>query len=163
MFDLWGVDSNVWRIEWQCRKDILKRFGIATIEQWDTLQGDLLRLLATEHDTLRIKTADSNRSRWPLHPVWMDLQQRIAELDAQGVWRVDGRVAGLREQQRRLNIMVYGYLKRHAALWAARHGGQIPNGRHAIAALAGDLSEVYDPLTWQFEVMQRLKEIQLGP
>ena len=163
MFDLWGVDSHVWRIEWQCRKDILKRFGIVTLDDWGALQGDLLRMLATEHDTLRIKKADSNRSRWPLHPVWQDLQQRIAELDAQGVWRVDGRAAGLREQQQRPIIMVNGYVKRYAALWAARHGGEIPNGRRAIAALAGDLAEVHDPLTWKVDVMQRLKEIQLGP
>ena len=120
-------------------------------------------MLASEHDTLRIKGADSNRSRWPLHPLWVDLQQRIAELDTQGVWRVDGRAAGLREQQQRLIIMVNGYVKRYAALWAARHGGEIPNGRRAIAALAGDLAEVHDPLTWQMDVTQRLKEIQLGP
>jgi hypothetical protein len=75
---------------------------------------------------------------------------------------VDGRAAGLREQNQRLIIMVYGYLKRHAALHAARHGGDIGNVRHAIAALAGDLVKIHDPLTWDMEVTRRLKEIQLG-
>lgn len=162
MFDLWGIDANVWRVEWQCRKDILKRFGIVTFAEWEYLQGDLLRYLATEHDTLRVKVADVNRSRWPLHPLWKDLQSRVADLEGQGVYRVDGRAAGLREQNQRLIIMVYGYLKRHAALYAARHDGKIENVRHAISVLAGDLVKVHDPLTWDLEVTQRLKEIQLG-
>ena len=162
MFDLWGVDFKVWRIEWQCRKEILKRFGISTLDDWDALQGDLLRTLATEHDTLRIKGTDGNRSRWALHPLWVDLQQRIDELDAQGVVRVDGRAAGLKEQERRLTIMIYGYYKRYAALWAATHDGQIPNLRHTSASLADDLGKVHDALTWQIAVTQRLKEIQLG-
>ena len=30
LFQLWGVDENVWRIEWQVRKDVLRRFGLRT-------------------------------------------------------------------------------------------------------------------------------------
>lgn len=70
-FELWGIAENVWRIEWQVRKDILRRFSIRTFTDLANSQGDVLRYLATEHSTLRNKTADSNRSRWPLHPLWL--------------------------------------------------------------------------------------------
>ncbi|MEK7437991.1 MAG: hypothetical protein AAB150_14030 [Pseudomonadota bacterium] len=79
-FDLWGRDTEVWRIEWQVRKELLRRFGIRTYadlqerQERQERQGDFLRYLAHEHDTLRIKTEDTNRSRWPLHPLWIDLQ-----------------------------------------------------------------------------------------
>lgn len=32
-YDLWGVSANVWRIEWQTRKKILRRFGIRTLHK----------------------------------------------------------------------------------------------------------------------------------
>lgn len=84
-FPLWGRDSDVWRIEWQVRKKVLKRFGIITFADLFNQQGDLLRYLATEHETLRVRTPDSNRSRWPLHPLWKDLQARVGDFNHQGI------------------------------------------------------------------------------
>ncbi len=69
-FLLWEEDENVWRIEWQIRKAVLKKFGIVTFNDLKNRQGDLLYYLAVEHDTLRIPNNDSNKSRWPLHPLW---------------------------------------------------------------------------------------------
>ena len=77
LFDLWGRNTDVWRIEWQIRKNVLRRFGIRTFADLDDGQGDLLRYLAHEHDTVRVPASDSNRSRWPLHPLWVDLQAQI--------------------------------------------------------------------------------------
>lgn len=62
---LWGQDKDVWRIEWQVRKPILKMFDIRTFEDLKNQLGDLLRYLANEHDTLRVPSDDSNPSRWP--------------------------------------------------------------------------------------------------
>ncbi len=52
-FDLWGQNKDVWRIEWQTRKNILKRFEIQIFIDLEMKSGDLLRYLAEEHDTLR--------------------------------------------------------------------------------------------------------------
>lgn len=32
-FDLWGCKENVWRVEWQVRKERLRRFGIRTMSE----------------------------------------------------------------------------------------------------------------------------------
>ena len=90
-YALWtGVCEDVWRVEWQVRKPLLRSFGIRTLDDLFERQGDVLRHLTSEHTTLRVPNADSNRSRWPLHPLWQDLQQRVAELDAIGAQRTDG-------------------------------------------------------------------------
>ena len=74
-YKLWGIDHDVWRIEWQVRKSSLRNCGICELQQ---RQGAVLRVLVNDHTTtLRIKSDDSNRSRWALHPLWRDL---IAQL-----------------------------------------------------------------------------------
>lgn len=68
---LWGDHTeNVWRVEWQVRKETLKRFGLRTFQDLFEGYGDLLRYLVSEQTSLRVKTDDSNRSRWPVHPLW---------------------------------------------------------------------------------------------
>lgn len=102
---LWGRDEGVWRIEWQVRKPVLRRFGIRTFQELEEQQGHVLRYLATEHDTLRVPNGDSNRSRWALHPLWADLRVHIDQLNSQGVYRVVGRPAVLDERLMRMAIM----------------------------------------------------------
>ena len=84
-YDLWGTDRDVWLIEWQVRKDCLRRFSIVTVQDLYDQVGDLVRYLSGEHDSLRLPTSDSNRSRWDLHPLWIDLQARAQKLNAEGV------------------------------------------------------------------------------
>ena len=47
------MEQDVWRIEWQIRKDQLRKLGILSFESLNERQGDLLRLLTKEHTTLR--------------------------------------------------------------------------------------------------------------
>lgn len=43
LFQLWeGLSENVWRVEWQTRQEPLCRFGIRTVEDLLSQQGDLL-------------------------------------------------------------------------------------------------------------------------
>ncbi|MEQ9446599.1 MAG: hypothetical protein RJS98_13620 [Rhodospirillaceae bacterium] len=79
-YDLWEQTENVWRIEWQARKTLLKRFGLKTFEDLEDGQGDSLSYLSEAHDSLRKPTSDTNRSRWPLHQLWHNLLGKIAEL-----------------------------------------------------------------------------------
>ncbi|HEY3489512.1 MAG TPA: hypothetical protein VGK27_05240 [Candidatus Deferrimicrobiaceae bacterium] len=62
-FELWKQDQDVWRIEWQVRKPILKQFGIAAFDSLRQSHGDLLRYLAEEHTTLRSRTEKGTTSR----------------------------------------------------------------------------------------------------
>jgi hypothetical protein len=163
MFQLWGgVTENVWRIEWQARQAALRRFGIRTFDDLMSQQGDLLRYLAAEHDTLRIKTEDSNRSRWPVHPLWQDLIERINSLECQGVYRVVDEKEVLKARLMRIAISVYGNLKRIGALHAVQHQNDFTGFDTATDELHRLLKSVHDPLTWRNDVDSRIKEIRFG-
>lgn len=161
-YELWGMDKEVWRIEWQTRKEWLKRFGIRTFTDLRERQGDLLRVLVKDHTTLRIKTDDSNRSRWPLHPLWQDLTERVAQMEGLGVVRELDMPALLDERQMRNIISVYGYMKRIAAIQCMQNG--LPMMPHDIAQqrLGELLNRIHDPLTWQNDVERRITEMRLG-
>lgn len=162
-FQLWdGVEENVWRFEWQARQQPLRRFGIRTVEDLLSLQGDLLRYLVTEHDSLRIKTDDSNRSRWPQHPLWIDLAERISGMDCQGVYRIIDEKAALNERLMRIAISIYGNLKRVGAIHSVRRGTDFTGFNEASQQLQQMLKMVHDPLTWKTGVENRIKEIQFG-
>lgn len=161
-FDLWGETENVWRIEWQMRKEWLRRFGVRTFADLAERQGDVLRFLANDHTTLRNKTDDSNRSRWPLHPVWRDLQQRINEMPGLGVVRELDPDALLREREQRMAISVYGYLKRFAALHGIRINTAEVGFEESVDYLRRKLENVHDPLTWENDVTRRYDEMRLG-
>lgn len=161
-YELWGQQENVWRIEWQVRKPVLRSFNISTFVDLHEEQGRLLRYLADHHDTLRIPTQDSNRSRWPLHPLWSDLQQRIAELHVLEPKQVDGKELVLDERLIRLTISVYGYLKRMAAVSCVKEGQPMMTEEEAFGLLGDRLRGLFDPLSWKFDVQKRIKAIELG-
>ena len=132
-FDLWGgVKENVWRVEFQVRKEVLKRFGIRTFEDLFGGCGDVLRYLAHEHTTLRMRQDDSNRSRWPIHPLWTLLQEHVATMPAQGVVREVDPDERLHKQMMRLAIAVEGYIKRSAAIEYVRRQGELLSHEQAI-------------------------------
>lgn len=161
-FPLWGQKENVWRIEWQTRQVPLRRFGIRTFADLNDQQGDLLRYLAENHDTLRIQQVDSNRSRWPLHSLWMDLQARVREFNCQGVWREINEKEVIEERLIRLGISVYGYLKRLAALRSVQHNLDPISMHQAQNELKALLDIVHNKMTWQTDVENRMHLIRMG-
>ena len=161
-FQLWGRSDNVWRIEWQARKDLLRRFGIRTFADLAALQGDALRYLAHEHDTLRVPNGDANRSRWALHPLWVDLQEQIGKLEAQGVHRVVDVEAAIRERLTRLAVSIYGYVKRVGALHCVLRGEPTVSFEDAMGRLEQQLRWVHDPLTWAADLEKRIEQTRLG-
>jgi hypothetical protein len=78
----WDGESSVWRLEFQFRRELLASFRISTFSQildklgglWLGATGSWLRLTVPDPD-------DSNRARWPLHPIW----QYVNEIR----WRLD--------------------------------------------------------------------------
>ena len=161
-YDLWCTDKEVWRIEWQTRKDWLRLVGIKTFEDLKERQGDLLRVLVNDHTSLRIKSDDSNRSRWPVHPLWIDLQARIAQMEGLGVVRELDMAGLLDERQMRNAISVYGYLKRIAAIQCLQSGLPMMTQDFAQRHLGILLNQIHDPLTWQTDVERRMTEMRLG-
>lgn len=161
-YDLWGMDKEVWRIEWLVRKEWLRRLGIRTYEDLRERQGDLLRVLVNDHTTLRIKTEDSNRSRWPLHPLWQDLQERASQMEGLGVVRELDAPALLDERMMRITISLYGYMKRIAAIYSLHGNTPAVSLKQARAHLAVAMEHIHDPLTWETDVERRMTEMRLG-
>lgn len=161
-YELWGIEQDVWRIKWQTRKEWLRRFGIRTFEDLKERQGDLLRVLVNDHTTLRTKTEDSNRSRWPLHPLWQDLQERASQMEGLGVIRELDTAGQLDERMMRITLSLYGYMKRISAIYSLQGNSPAASLAQARAHLAVKLELIHDPLTWQTDVERRMTEMRLG-
>lgn len=161
-FDLWGCDEKVWRIEWQVRKEWLRRFGIRTFTDLTERQGDILRFLANDHTTLRVPNDDSNRSRWPMHPLWSDLQLHITTLEGLGIVRELDPDGLIEERLTRIVISVYGYLKRVGAIKGVKLKTSDIGFAESLALLTRKLEHVHDDLTWENDVKRRYNEMRLG-
>ena len=161
-FDLWKREEDVWRIEWQVRKDALKDFRIRCFDDLETRKGDLLSYLADEHDSLRIKTGDSNPSRWPLHPLWENLQGRIQEFGRSGADSIEGMEAVLEERLIRMAISVYGYMKRVAAIKSVREQVESVPLSEALGVITERIVSLHEPFSWELDVHRRVQEIRLG-
>lgn len=159
-FDIWGETENVWRIEWQVRKPVLKRFGIRTFQDLSERQGDILRYLATEHDTLRRPNADQNRSRWPLHSLWYDIQKQIETFNCLGIHREFNYVAQLDEKITRNAISMYGYLKQMAALNCVKHKSSGIEFIDAMRYLYRKIRVVHNQLSWEIDVEKKIQKLR---
>ena len=164
MYLFWQEQTeNVWRVEWQVRKETLKRFGLRTFDDVFDAHGDLLRYLISEHTSLRVKADDSNRSRWPLHPLWSMLAEHIDTLPAQGVYReVDPRMM-LDETLMRMAISMEGYLKKVAAIECLKEGRPMLSQTQTIDRLIPLLEKVHNSLTWRGDVQRRMDQLRLAP
>lgn len=161
-YELWGTDQDVWRIEWQVRKTVLRQFGIVTFEDLKHFQPDLLRYLVEDHTSLRIPDGDTNRSRWPLHPLWSDLRESVEQMELLGVCRIDGKNAALEERQMRMAISVYGYAKRAAAILCVKRDKEIVPLDEAFDSLRNCIATFHHPFNWQIDVKKRIDTIKGG-
>lgn len=163
LYPLWGQKADVWRIEWQVRKNVLRRFDIRSFEELENQQGDLLRYLATEHDTLRVPNEKTNSSRdWPLHPLWLDLQEKVKEVNHIGIYRSFDEDANLDGRLMVMAVAMYGYLKRLAAVRCLQKGVPMVSHAQALDEMGNVLARIHDPLDWEIEVRRRAKEMELG-
>ena len=155
--------EDVWRVEWQVRKETLKRFGLRTFQDLFEGYGDVLRYLNSEHTSLRVRTEDGNRSRWPLHPLWAMLGEHINTLPAQGVYReIDPRMM-LDETLIRMAISMEGYLKKVAAIECIKEGRPMLSQSQTIDRLIPLLEKVHNGLTWRGDVQRRMDQLRLAP
>ena len=162
LYILWSEMSDVWRIEWQTRKAILKNFSIVTFDDLKERQGNLLYYLSHWHDTLRQPNDDVNRSRWPLHPLWDDLQDKIDNLYCLPVYKVLGKDAVLNERIMQIAISIYGYLKRVGAISCIQNNLEQIGLDDAISHIDKIIKKIHEPLSWRMDVEKRRKEMLLG-
>jgi hypothetical protein len=107
--------------------------------------------------------ADTNRSRWPLHPLWEAVQQDIAHLNQTGLIRDINPKAGFDWRRRRLNQSVYGYLKRLAAFEFLQSDGKaVPDLDWVMETLQDGLRDLHDPGTWRSEIERVIAQERLG-
>ncbi len=159
---LWEQAENVWRIEWQVRKKVLKDLDIVTFADLQEQIGDLLRYLATDHTSLRKPADDGNSRQWPLHPLWSDLLERIEELNNHGSSRIHAQDPALKERMERMASAMYDYLKMVAAVHCVQTGKALIDVNEALRVMDSRILKLHDPLAWREEVEKRIKEIETG-
>jgi len=162
-FDLWGVRERVWRIEWQIRKELLKRFGVRSLSGLEDQAGDLLHYLSTTHDTLRVASSDSNRSRWPLHPLWADVQQKADSFGRQGVLAEIDPGASMEERLQRCAVSLYGYAKAVAAMESVKSGLDGLAFTAALDKVRGLICSAHNPVAWDYDVAKKAALLRLSP
>jgi len=72
----WFPGDTVWRVEFELKRPILAQCGIVTLPRLLESLQNLWRYATDDWLRLCLPSADSNRSRWPLHPLW-DAVRRI--------------------------------------------------------------------------------------
>lgn len=65
----WDGKSAVTRVEFQARRPFLRSMQIETVEDLDNQLADLWKYFS-DWVSLRDKSSDSNRRRWPVKPFW---------------------------------------------------------------------------------------------
>jgi len=161
-YPLWGYEDDVWRIEFQIRKEVLREFGIYTVADLMQQYGTLLSKIADEHTRLAVPSSDSNRSRWGTHPLWRSLQDHYATLPQGFEGNEFNRDAHLDARLERCCISLMGYLKRMSAIKALQNDSEPLSLGNTLMDITKDLYRLHDPLTWSIDVEHRMKQMRLG-
>jgi hypothetical protein len=163
LYDLWGRKDGVWRVEFQVRGPRLKAGNIRTIDDLKAFQNDLLRELATQHTTLRRPSGDTNRSRWPLHPLWQSLCAEIDELPQSGLIRSFDEAHALSWRLEKQLRALYGSLKGIAAVDQLRRGQTdvtpLPELMERVTRL---LERHHSQTLWREDIERRITGYGLG-
>ena len=144
VFDLWKGNGwkdgdSVWRLEFEFKRDFLKERGLRSLEDvlehlnglWSYATTEWLRLTMPSED-------DATRSRWPIHPLWLELASVDWE-SAHNVQLIKYSNARVPADARMLAIML-GVLTSYMAAY------NIDDANDALDALALKLGEHYGRL-----------------
>jgi len=162
LHSLWGYEEDVWRIEYQIRKDTLREFGISSLANLLSQYGVILSHLAFEHTRLTIPSEDSNRARWQTHPLWKSLQDHYSTLPIGFNDNEFNRNAHLDARLERCYVSMLGYAKRISAIKALQESSEPLALGKTLSVICGGLRRLYDPLTWRTDVKHRMVQMRLG-
>lgn len=161
LFDIWGVKEGVWRCEYQIRGERLKGAGIATIDQLRAHLPSLTRELARHHTSLRVPTADSNRSRWPMHSMWIALIDAADDLIAPPNRAPLPFQEGISFALERQCQSILGDLKGLAALLSHRRPNEPLSLEQTLNWLSRKLRRSHSPELWKADVMEKIRKREL--
>lgn len=162
LFDIWGTNESVWRCEFQIRGPRLKEAGIATVEQLRAYLPALVRSLAQDHTSLRIPSRDSNRSRWPVHPMWKGLIAAAARL-VEPPERVQPRLHdGIEYPLDRQLASLEGDLKGVAALLSRNCPERPLTLAQLLKWLPRQMQRRHCPELWRADVLAKIRKRELG-
>lgn len=162
LFDLWGVSEGVWRCEFQIRGQRLKSVGISTIEQLRAHLPKLVATLARTHTSLRIPNGDSNRSRWPLHPMWRELIASTGQLIRPPEHVPPPLLTGIQYPLDRRLVSLLGDLKGLAALLSRNCAERPVTLEQLLKWLAPMLRRRQSPELWRADVVAKIRKRELG-
>lgn len=67
----WDTSKQVWRMEYEAKREVLKQLGICKLDNLLQLQTALWIYLTQDWLRLALPSlSDSNQTRWPTHPLW---------------------------------------------------------------------------------------------
>jgi hypothetical protein len=163
-YELWNCREDVWRVEFQVRGEALKAYGIRTLPDLFLGQAALLRDLALNHTSLRCASGDSNRSRWPLHPLWEAVLAAIAAFPHQVRLEVTGTALPVRIRIGEQEKSLYGHMKSFGALWTILENREHPlTLEETITRLRTGLAmRHHESAEWNAEIEDRRKRHELG-
>jgi hypothetical protein len=162
--ELWGCSDHVWRTEFQARGPYLKMHGIRTPDDLLELQYDAQRHAASTHTTLRCPGSDSNRSRWPHHPMWRALLGVIETGNQHGLIRSFDPVNSDKWRLFQQLKSLAGYVKGVAALDTTIQGlAEPPDLKDFLARrLPQLLTKQVDPQDWRDDVRAKINCHRMG-
>ena len=142
--------ESVTRVEFQCRRKIIRQFQIETLEDLFSRVPDLWKYLTVEWLAIRIIQADSHRTRWPAPPFWKAVQYSVALFgQTTGV----SRIKQLRAKSANLENIARGYMLNLIALASmSLENADIEYGKRYLEYIVGKWIE--EP-TFEQEIEKR--------
>lgn len=89
--EMWGdydQSKPVVRVEFELGREALRQFGVTTPEQLFDAVGALWVHLTDEWLSLRIRTDDQTKSRWPIDPDWLAVRRASISWTDWGIYRL---------------------------------------------------------------------------
>jgi len=162
-YEIWGVREGIWRCEFQIRGKALDLAGVETIDQLNARLPGLVRKLARHHTSLRVPTGDTNRSRWPVHPMWRGIIAATDRLVSAPATNLPPAVfSGTEYALERQLRSIFGHLKSVAAL-LSRFDPDRPITLDILLARLGDKLRPYHcPALWAADVQEKIRKRELG-
>lgn len=146
----WIEGKAVTRVEFQCRRKILRMMQIDAIEDLFLKVPDLWRYLTGEWFTVRVIQNDSHRTRWPITGFW-----QVVQSAGSCFGEVTG-VSRLKQMKARKDILernLRGYVFSLAALaMKSLPGSDVAYGRNYVAYF---LEGVIEDLSFEQEIQKR--------
>jgi hypothetical protein len=149
----WQKGETVVRVEFQCRRKIIREFQINTLEDLFAQVPDLWRYLANDWLSVRTIESDTHRDRWETAEYWKIVQSAVDRFgDLTGVTRLKQ----VKPRYERLEKQARGIAISMAALTAVSMGQ--PNVKYGLGILKVMVKKWEKDSEFQIEVEARIKK-----